>query len=191
MTDQQQHSNPKADAKAAKAYAKAMRPWYKKKGVTTLAALAFIVIAAIAMNNSGGGSSSPSASDSTTSTTSNTDSNAGTETAPTQAAAPDMTSGQQQAVGAAQDYLNSQAFSKKGLVDQLSSPNGSGFARADAVYAVNHIDVDWNNEAAKAAKEYLDSMHFSRSGLIEQLESPNGSQFTHAQAVYGVNQAGL
>ena len=27
------HRNPKAEAKAAKAYAKAMRPWYKKKRV--------------------------------------------------------------------------------------------------------------------------------------------------------------
>src|SRR3954451_12963307 len=33
------HRNPKADAKASKAYAKAMRPWYKKKRVLIPAGL--------------------------------------------------------------------------------------------------------------------------------------------------------
>jgi hypothetical protein len=73
----------------------------------------------------------------------------------------------------------------------LSSQYGGGFSKADAIYGVNHIDVNWNEQAAKAAKEYLSTQPFSRAALIQQLESPNGGRFTHAQAVYGVNKAGL
>jgi len=97
----------------------------------------------------------------------------------------------EQAIGAAEDYLAFSAFSKEGLIDQLSSSAGSGFPRDQAVYAVNHIDVDWNQQAVKAAKEYLSFSHFSRAGLIQQLESSAGSKFTHDQAVYGANGAGL
>jgi hypothetical protein len=101
------------------------------------------------------------------------------------------TESQQQAIGSAQDYLSSQAFSKRGLIQQLSSNYGEGFNKADAVFAVNHIDVDWNSEAAKSAQEYLSTGHFSCSGLVQQLESSYGEGFTHAQAVYGAKQAGL
>ena len=57
-----------------------------------------------------------------------------------------------------------------------------------AIYGVDNITVDWNEQAAKMAKTYLDTMAFSRSGLIEQLEYEG---FTHEQAVYGVEQNGL
>jgi hypothetical protein len=104
---------------------------------------------------------------------------------------PAMTKSQEQAIGAAEQYLSFKAFSRKGLIAQLSSSYGEGFSKADATYAVDHITVSWNEQAAKAAKEYLSMQHFSRSGLIEQLESAYGDGFTHAQAVYGVNKAGL
>ena len=104
---------------------------------------------------------------------------------------PGVTKSQQQAIGAAQDYLAFQAFSRKGLIQQLSSSYGEGFSKADATYAVDHITVDWNEQAAKAAKSYLQVSHFSRAGLIQQLESSAGEGFTHAQAVYGVTAAGL
>ena len=102
-----------------------------------------------------------------------------------------MTNAQEQAIGSAEDYLQYQAFSRKGLIEQLSSDAGEGFAKKDATYAVDHIAVNWNEQAAKSAKEYLASEHFSRKGLIEQLESDAGEGFTHSQAVYGVNKAGL
>jgi len=101
-----------------------------------------------------------------------------------------LTAGQENAIASAEDYLDTMAFSRKGLIEQLSSEYGSGFSKADAKFAVNHIDVNWNEQAARAAKEYLETMPFSRSALIEQLESEYGSGFTHAQAVFGVNQTG-
>ena len=73
----------------------------------------------------------------------------------------------------------------------MSREYGEGFSKADAVFAVNHIDVNWNEQAAKSAKSYLDMSSFSRQGLIEQLESEYGEGFTHSQAVYGVNKTGL
>jgi hypothetical protein len=104
---------------------------------------------------------------------------------------PAMTASQEQAVGSAQSYLEYEAYSRKGLIHQLSSSAGEGFSKADATFAVDYLKVDWNEQAARSAKSYLDFMHFSRAGLIHQLESDAGEGFTHAQAVYGVKKAGL
>jgi hypothetical protein len=99
--------------------------------------------------------------------------------------APEFTASQEQAIGSAEDYLSTGAFSKSGLIDQLVF---EGFTKADARFAVAHITVNWNEQAALSAKSYLETSHFSRSGLISQLEFEG---FTHAQAVYGANKAGL
>jgi hypothetical protein len=105
--------------------------------------------------------------------------------------APKVTAAQEQAIGSAESYLAFTAFSRKGLIRQLSSDAGEGFSVADATYAVDHIKVDWNEQAARSARSYLEMTHFSRSGLIHQLESSSGEGFTHRQAVYGVTKAGL
>ena len=99
--------------------------------------------------------------------------------------APSMTRSQEQAVGKAESYLDYSAFSLKGLIEQLEY---EGFTKADATYAVGHIEVSWNEQAAKKAESYLEMTQFSRSGLIQQLEFEG---FTHKQAVYGVSKAGL
>ncbi len=91
----------------------------------------------------------------------------------------------------AESYLNFKGFSRAGLIRQLSSEYGEGFSVEDATFAVDYLNVDWNEQAAKAAQSYLDFKGFSRSGLIQQLESEYGDQFTHEQAVYGVNAVGL
>ena len=87
--------------------------------------------------------------------------------------------------------MSNQAFSRAGLIKQLSSQYGAGYSLADATFAVDSLNVDWNAQAARAAKEYLSTQPFSRAGLIEQLSSQYGAEFTYAQAVYGVNAAGL
>lgn len=102
-----------------------------------------------------------------------------------------ITLGMENALDAAYDYLDFQAFSRQGLIDQLSSKFGSGFKLDEATWAVNQLEVDWRQEAVKAAKDYLDFSSFSRQGLIDQLSSPYGSQFTVAEAVYAVNKLGL
>jgi hypothetical protein len=105
---------------------------------------------------------------------------------------PHYTVAQQQAIKSAQNYLSmGSGFSKAGLIEQLSSKAGEGFKRADAVFAVNHVKVDWNAQAVESAKNYMDMGGFSRASLIEQLSSKAGDQFTHAQAVYAANKVGL
>ena len=63
--------------------------------------------------------------------------------------------------------------------------------RRTPTFAADHVDANWNEQAAKAAKNFLDIMPFSRNGLIEQLSSDAGDQYTLKQATYGVNKAGL
>ncbi|HEY7043547.1 MAG TPA: Ltp family lipoprotein [Nocardioidaceae bacterium] len=104
---------------------------------------------------------------------------------------PSYTASQEQAIGAAKDYLDYSAFSRTGLINQLSSKYGDGFSKADAIFAVNHIQVDWNEQAVQSAKDYLSMSHFSRVGLIQQLSSKYGDGYTVAQATYAANHVGL
>lgn len=94
------------------------------------------------------------------------------------------TMGEKNAVKKAINYLSFMAFSKGGLIHQLEY---EGFSTNDATYAVNNIEVDWNEEAGLKAKSYLEFMAFSRSGLIKQLEY---DKFTREQAEYGVAYVG-
>lgn len=98
---------------------------------------------------------------------------------------PPMTASQEQAVGTAADYLDYSGFSRTGLIQQLEF---EGFSHADASFAVDHVDADWNAEAVESAKGYLDYSHFSHSGLVQQLEFEG---FTREQAEYGTRKAGL
>jgi hypothetical protein len=89
------------------------------------------------------------------------------------------------AVESAQSYLDYSAFSRKGLIEQLEFED---YSSADATFAVDYINPDWNEQAAKSAEQYLDYSSFSRQGLIEQLVYEG---FSQSQAEYGVDQAGL
>jgi hypothetical protein len=102
-----------------------------------------------------------------------------------------MTAGQANALKAAQNYLSFTAFSRKGLIHQLSSSAGDGYSVKDATYAAEHVNANWNEQAAKAAKNYLSMTAFSRQGLIHQLSSSAGDNYTLDQAKYGVKKAGL
>ncbi|WP_277453979.1 Ltp family lipoprotein [Janibacter sp. DB-40] len=110
-----------------------------------------------------------------------------------EAPAGEMTTEQENAVRAAENYLELMPFSKEGLIEQLSSPAGDDYPQDVATFAVEHIesDVDWNEQAVKAAESYLDLMSFSRSGLIEQLTSDAGDGYTREQAEYAADQVGL
>lgn len=105
-------------------------------------------------------------------------------------AQPALTRPQQNAARSARDYLRISGFSRKGLIEQLSSPYGSGYDVADATAAVDSLNVDWNENAARSAQQYLGISGFSCRGLIEQLSSDAGSQYTVSEATYGARQAG-
>jgi hypothetical protein len=94
-----------------------------------------------------------------------------------------LTSGQENALRAAANYLDVMPFSRQGLINQLEFED---YTTADATFAVDHVSVDWNEQAVKAAKNYLDIMPFSRQGLIDQLVFEH---YTYEQASYGVDRA--
>jgi len=106
-------------------------------------------------------------------------------------AADGATVAQQNALESAQSYLEYSGFSKAGLMDQLTSEYGEGFEKADAEWAIEHVDADWKAEAVESAESYLEYDSFSRTGLIDQLSSEYGEQFTAKQAEYAADQVGL
>jgi hypothetical protein len=93
------------------------------------------------------------------------------------------TPGQRNALRSAQSYLQTAAFSKSGLVEQLEYEH---YSRSNARWAVAHVRVSWFAQAVKAAKSYLQTSAFSRQDLIEQLEYEG---YTYSQAAYGVRKA--
>lgn len=96
----------------------------------------------------------------------------------------DITTGQRNALKSAKDYLDFEAFSYNGLIEQLEYEQ---YSHEDAVYAADNCGADWNEQAVKSAESYLNFTSFSKDGLIEQLEYEG---FTHEQAVYGAEQNG-
>lgn len=112
------------------------------------------------------------------------------ESAPAQVApAPGLTTAQQNAVGAAENYLSFTGFSRTGLIGQLEFDQ---YATAEAEVAVADLEargaVDWNAEAVQAAQDYLSFTTFSRQGLIDQLVFDG---FTIEQATPAATAVGL
>ncbi len=105
------------------------------------------------------------------------------ETAPS-AASGSVTTGEQNALQSATQYLNVMAFSYTGLIDQLTY---EGYSDSEAKYAADHCGADWSEQAVKAAKQYLDIMSFSRQSLIDQLEYEG---YAYDQASYAATQNG-
>jgi hypothetical protein len=100
-------------------------------------------------------------------------------------AQPDETVSQKQARLAAQEYLDSSAFSRSGLIEQLKF---EGYSTQDAKYGVDATSTNWDKQAVRSAKEYLDVSAFSRKGLIDQLKFDG---FTQEQATHGADEVGL
>jgi Host cell surface-exposed lipoprotein len=90
-----------------------------------------------------------------------------------------------QAVRKAKEYLQFEAFSKKGLAQQLKF---EGFSTSDANYGASHSGANWMKQAVRKAREYMQMEAFSRQSLIQQLEFEG---FTHSQALHGVRAVGL
>jgi hypothetical protein len=94
-----------------------------------------------------------------------------------------LTRAQENAIEAAEGYLDYSAFSRSGLIDQLVY---EGYSKADATFAVDSLPVDWNEQAFLSAQAYLDYSSFSLSSLIDQLKYEG---FTKAQAECGAKKA--
>jgi hypothetical protein len=130
--------NPKAEAKAAEAYAKAMRPWYKKKRLIIPAAFIALILIASATSSS------------------NTASNGGASNASSGSAqvASGSSGGRTATVG--QSVTNAGTTYKVTSVkttDTLGDPDLGG-ARADGVFVVVSLELTNNKDETKT---FLDS----------------------------------
>ena len=74
------------------------------------------------------------------------------------------------------------SFSERGLFDQLTSEYGDQYPEEAAQYAIENVEVDYNEEALEAAKNYQETMPMSDQELFEQLTSEYGDKFTEEQA---------
>ena len=161
------------------------RPWFKKKRFWLAGVVALVVIGSVF----GGDEAAQNTQSSDVSVIDNTNGDSESQ-APAEISTPEAeevkeTAGQRNARRSAESYLDVSAFSRSGLIKQLEF---EGFSMDDATYAVDVVEVDWNEQAAKSAASYLDVSSFSRSGLIKQLEFEG---FTREQAEYGVSTTGL
>ena len=120
----------------------------------------------------------------------NTDTNTTTTEEATEPDKPEMTMAQENSYGSAKDYIDNGAFSKQGLLQQLTSEYGEGYEKKDARFAIKLLEknreVNWKEEAAESAREYLDNGAFSKQGLLQQLTSDSGEGFTEKQARYAI-----
>lgn len=115
--------------------------------------------------------------------------------APTETEAPDPTADynmeEKNCYQAALNYLDLMGFSKKGLIEQLSSEYGDNYPQATAEKIVNDLEktgqVDWEKQAERSAQSYLDTMSFSKDELVEQLCSEYGDQYTREEAEKAVD----
>ncbi len=96
-----------------------------------------------------------------------------------------------EALGSAENYIKTMAFSKAKLYDQLTSDYGEKFTAEQAQYAVDNVEADWNAEAAESARNYQDTMGMSGAALIDQLTSDYGEKFTYEEAQQAVDQLGM
>lgn len=91
------------------------------------------------------------------------------------------------ALRSAETYTKMSGFSYNGLYEQLTSEYGEAYSPEAAQYALDNLDVDWNEQALKSAKNYQEIMPMSDDGLFEQLTSEYGDGFTPEQAQYAID----
>lgn len=91
------------------------------------------------------------------------------------------------ALKAAENYISSMPFSEKGLYDQLTAEYGNKYPAEAAQYAIDNIEVDYNEQALRAAKNYQETMPMSDAELKDQLMSEYGDKYTEEQAQYAID----
>ena len=97
---------------------------------------------------------------------------------------PIISTGQENALKKAKQYIEYTPMSLNGLIEQLEY---EGFSNDEAQYGAENCGADWNEQAVKNAEKYIDYSGFSYTKLIEQLEY---EKFSHEQAVYGADNCG-
>lgn len=184
----------KADAEAAKAKAKVMRPWHKKKRIV----IPLVLLMLIGLSTMGGGTETNSELPNDEATPSleelSSDKISTIETSPNDSLEDEstkLTVAQQNAVRSAESYISFSGFSRQGLIDQLSSEYGDQYSVEDATFAVDSLNIDYDEQAERSAESYLEFSGFSCQGLIDQLSSDFGDKYTPNQARNGAKAVGI
>lgn len=160
------------------------KPWFTKWWGIGLIAFAALTIFGAAFGGDG-----DAGTESADESAASAEQTPGDKVEPAEEPAEELTAAQANALRSAESYLSFSGFSKKGLVNQLTS-DIEGYDKADAEWAVRQLDVDWNQQAVRSAESYLEFTSFSRSGLINQLTA-DIEGYTKAQAEYAADAVGL
>ena len=94
------------------------------------------------------------------------------------------TTEQDNALAAATAHLAATAFSRQGLIAQLEL---DGFEASDAIFAVDNVEVDWNEQCSRKAGDYISDPDFPMQDLMDLLASDG---FTSEQIAYAVEMLG-
>lgn len=98
----------------------------------------------------------------------------------------DVSSEFRAALTSAENYLSFMSFCEAGLFDQLTSEYGDGFPEDAAQYAVDNVEVDWDEQALQLAIQYRETMSMSDNAIWDQLTSDYGERCTDEQADYAI-----
>lgn len=165
-----------------------------KKRIITLIMATGLILSITGCGGSGGSSSTSSASG--TSEVAMTESN--TNITSTPEATPEETQDplegfsfeERNAITQATSYIEHSAFSRAGLVQQLSS-EAEGYSAESAEKAVKYLEdnnlVDWKEEACEQAESYLQHSAYSRADLLKQLTS-DAEKYTEEEAEYAMQE---
>ena len=104
---------------------------------------------------------------------------------------PDASPEEQEALAAAQAEANTYIVSEYLLTELLTDPEFEyGFSEEAAAFAVENVQVDWNEEAAMFAQlardEYPDATEEEIENLLQN--EPGGPQYTAEQTEYAMSQ---
>ncbi len=91
------------------------------------------------------------------------------------------------ALKSAENYGKMMNMSKVGIYDQLTSEYGDKFSAEAAQYAVDNVEMNWEENALESGTNYSNTMHMSKVGIYDQLISENGEQFTNEEAQYAID----
>lgn len=89
------------------------------------------------------------------------------------------------ALNKAASYSKTTHMSKQGIYDQLTS-DFEEFTPEAAQYAIDNLDVDYNQNALNTAKSYEKTLDMSKSAIYTQLTS-EVEKFTPEEAQYAID----
>lgn len=106
---------------------------------------------------------------------------------PTKEVESDIPTEYKSALKSGESYGKRMHMSKQGIYDQLSSEYGEQFSAEAAQYAIENLDIDYNENALASAKSYATTMNMSKIGVYKQLISEHGEKFTPEEGQYAID----